>query len=555
MGYNSQIFENEQVLTHNDMNNIIAGIDELYSLFQEESHSEDEALARFVAEMKTKAKKIGMDISIQGPAGYPENQISNGKSLVKLYAMAAGYDELAKIWHTPYYRIYTKENRPIDLYSSVFYTDSSHFASDLTDYYFMFGGKTGTTGPGNRLLGCIMEAPEGRQFVAWLSTKVMTESPGKNRHAAMKLLMDIAYQKYHDSNSDVSSIENQMVDMGVIAAAVILVPQTPNLLHYESYNFHKKEMINTGEKITSIDEIAFSDKTYRDIFITNNKITEGNMTTSNSLPDLVQYSTVPLPTVTTSEYNTSDNCVYISCTNSQQGYIVFSDGLTANHSYYLACKRKMPTYTKGSWCGFQVTAGKNDSDFSGDIASAKITSSNISNEFKTASELVTVSQNYAKAQYWIGCGGSANLTAYIDDLVFIDLTEIFGTQIPTKSDMDLLYENFLSLHNNEAVDVFSYEYATPYPVYEYHADDKVNIASNTKVLTSITALDYVDDLDEYITIGERIDGSNSGVQPGEKITIRDALYCLMLPSCNTCAYSIAKHIGNKLLNIYPNPQP
>lgn len=508
-------------------------------------YPDDDARARFIQAMLEKADKIGLDIEINGAAGYPENNYSNGKSMAKLYTIANGYHELSKIWNTPHKVIYTKDvESAVNLYSSVFYNDSSHFANDLTAHYFMHGGKTGTTGSNNRLLGCIMKAPGDRQFVAWLSTKAMSESAGNNRHACMKLLMDIAYARHKDPAADVSALEAQMVAKGVISAVVMLVPQCANLMTYEQFDFFETEMTEGDLADATLDDVAWGGKTYREIFLTSNIFAAGNATTDIANTDWMQYSNFAKPTPTTEHYNTSPSAWNCSGTTSVQMYKELS--LPIGDNFYIACKRKLTSYTAGRWCGIEVyyLGG------AGLVISDTADANGVSETFETFSH--TFTPKTATTQIWVGSGGSANLTGYIDDIVCVNMTDLFGDNTPSKTQMNSLYENFLKLYKGEVINGLVEQYKHEYPVYEYRADDRVNIASNTKTLTAITALDYIDNLDEYLTIkpSDIQPGSGPVFEGGERMTMRDALYALMLPSSNTCAYAIARVIGNKLLNVY-----
>jgi len=70
-------------------------------------------------------------------------------------------------------------------------------------------------------------------------------------------------------------------------------------------------------------------------------------------------------------------------------------------------------------------------------------------------------------------------------------------------------------------------------------------ASMSKMLTLLTALDYIKDLDEEITIKEYdvTRGSGCIFYAGDKVRYRDLFYALMLPSSNTAATAIARNVG------------
>jgi D-alanyl-D-alanine carboxypeptidase len=76
-------------------------------------------------------------------------------------------------------------------------------------------------------------------------------------------------------------------------------------------------------------------------------------------------------------------------------------------------------------------------------------------------------------------------------------------------------------------------------------------ASTTKVMTIITALDYLPSLWEKVEIvSEDIEaGSGNYFSAGDKITVEDLLFAMMLPSSNTCAIALARLAGDYILSI------
>ncbi|WP_297164402.1 D-alanyl-D-alanine carboxypeptidase family protein [Thermogemmatispora sp.] len=71
------------------------------------------------------------------------------------------------------------------------------------------------------------------------------------------------------------------------------------------------------------------------------------------------------------------------------------------------------------------------------------------------------------------------------------------------------------------------------------------MASTTKIMTAVIAL-QIGDLHQEITVGADAvneardnDGSNAGLQVGERLTLRDLLYALLLPSGDDAAIAIA----------------
>ena len=75
------------------------------------------------------------------------------------------------------------------------------------------------------------------------------------------------------------------------------------------------------------------------------------------------------------------------------------------------------------------------------------------------------------------------------------------------------------------------------------------MASTTKILTAITILESGKDLEEEISIPQTavgIEGSSVYLQCGDRYTILDLLYGLMLRSGNDCAIALALHIGGTI---------
>lgn len=99
---------------------------------------------------------------------------------------------------------------------------------------------------------------------------------------------------------------------------------------------------------------------------------------------------------------------------------------------------------------------------------------------------------------------------------------------------------------------------TKIPLYEKNSETLVPIASTTKIITSLVAIQY-GNLDKKIEISSRaagINGSTVGYRKGEMISLKELLYGLMLRSGNDAAISIAEGISGsveefvKLMNEY-----
>ena len=87
-------------------------------------------------------------------------------------------------------------------------------------------------------------------------------------------------------------------------------------------------------------------------------------------------------------------------------------------------------------------------------------------------------------------------------------------------------------------------------LYEKNAYQKMPMASTTKIMTAICAIEN-SNLDEVVTVDSRaagIEGSSMYLKNGEKITLRNLLYGLMLSSGNDAAVAIALNVGKSVEN-------
>lgn len=87
-------------------------------------------------------------------------------------------------------------------------------------------------------------------------------------------------------------------------------------------------------------------------------------------------------------------------------------------------------------------------------------------------------------------------------------------------------------------------------LYQKNADEKKYMASTTKILTAITVIENAD-LSEIVTVTKEsvgIEGSSIYLEVGEKLSVKDLLYGLMLRSGNDCAVTLALHVGGSINN-------
>ena len=87
-----------------------------------------------------------------------------------------------------------------------------------------------------------------------------------------------------------------------------------------------------------------------------------------------------------------------------------------------------------------------------------------------------------------------------------------------------------------------------YVYFDANKDDKRLIASITKIMTTIVTIENID-IDKEITVGKEVlkaYGSAIYINVGEKITIRDLLYGLIMRSGNDAAIVLAKNVAGSM---------
>ncbi len=90
-----------------------------------------------------------------------------------------------------------------------------------------------------------------------------------------------------------------------------------------------------------------------------------------------------------------------------------------------------------------------------------------------------------------------------------------------------------------------YEPVSGRVIFEKNKDEKRGMASTTKIVTAITALEN-GNLNDIVTVSKKaadVEGSSVWLEEGEKQTLYNLLYGLMLSSGNDAAIAIAEHIS------------
>ena len=113
----------------------------------------------------------------------------------------------------------------------------------------------------------------------------------------------------------------------------------------------------------------------------------------------------------------------------------------------------------------------------------------------------------------------------------------------------ILALTYPNLHYSKSI---IYDLTADNTLFELNASEKTSIASLTKILTVITALDYIDDLNTKITYTKEMqklvneDTSKAGLKVGDIITYKDLLYASILPSGADATIMLALAISPSL---------
>lgn len=115
-----------------------------------------------------------------------------------------------------------------------------------------------------------------------------------------------------------------------------------------------------------------------------------------------------------------------------------------------------------------------------------------------------------------------------------------------------------SLYAKEFIDLYSknailYDLNGNILLYELNSKEKIHIASLTKIMTVIVALENIDDVNKKVTLTSKVfegliesDAAVVGFQLGEQVTFLDLLYGTMLPSGADAAQALAIHTSGSI---------
>ena len=120
----------------------------------------------------------------------------------------------------------------------------------------------------------------------------------------------------------------------------------------------------------------------------------------------------------------------------------------------------------------------------------------------------------------------------------------------------ILGNNFIFASDEESLKITStaaivMEQSTGRVLYEKDMRKRVKIASTTKILTAIVAIEN-GNLSDKVIISKKAagtGGSEVGIVAGSEVTLESLMYGMLLKSGNDCAVAIAEHIGRKCRRI------
>jgi hypothetical protein len=98
---------------------------------------------------------------------------------------------------------------------------------------------------------------------------------------------------------------------------------------------------------------------------------------------------------------------------------------------------RVDRYVQGN-CGFSTTSG---------LGGLNGTVTSLTDGFVTVSAIATIAEITTAQSLWFGTYSNANADVYIDDGMLINLTSVFGSNVPTKAELDTAYDAYIALKN------------------------------------------------------------------------------------------------------------
>lgn len=121
--------------------------------------------------------------------------------------------------------------------------------------------------------------------------------------------------------------------------------------------------------------------------------------------------------------------------------------------------------------------------------------------------------------------------------ILLSLALIFAVKRPAQAELAVSAKAAILMHADSGREL-----------YEKNADERMLIASTTKIMTAIVVLEHceLDDLVEVDSRSAGIEGSSMYLKAGESYTVEDLLYGLLLVSGNDAASALALHVADSM---------
>lgn len=498
--------------------------------------SDAECREAFIDEMNAISYRLGAKSSTwTDPTGI-ENK-STALDMCKILVHASGYEKLYDIWNTPSWEVTKVQEDGSVVKATITSSVVSNAASpQLTNYYNVMGGKTGTLNRhSTNNLGVIMQSVKYQdRMYAVIVMQADTNNDGNgNRFVATKEVMDI--------------LENKST----------ATPPTTT---------------------SPLDEIAYENLTWRQIFIKNNyapNINNGVFTSNKAETYAVSSGNCTIVT----DDNNADNYVPpysldVSGTTSCQ---LKSNKVTVGELYLMACNVNVSAYTAG-YCGVIIGSG-----------STSATVNRVTEGWEAITQRV-IPETTSKATLYVGSASSANLSGKVNNPVIIPAS-IFTT-VPDEPTWQQLFEEYnqkliedMAINDNEQngsnnEDITlpepqasyicacilprlprAFQYLPLTPLYQKNANTEWYPASMSKILTVLVVLNYVSDLRQKVKVKQddvdALIAFGTGwyaedILVGESVSYLDLLYYIMLPSSNIATQIVCRSVGNLILQSKTN---
>ncbi len=86
-------------------------------------------------------------------------------------------------------------------------------------------------------------------------------------------------------------------------------------------------------------------------------------------------------------------------------------------------------------------------------------------------------------------------------------------------------------------------------IFEKNADERLPMASTTKIMSALLAIELSDDLDEEFVVDSeaiKVEGSSMGLKEGDTVSLRALLHGMLLPSGNDAANATAVRVAGSI---------